>query len=285
MQAHLLFVASALFFVGLAAGAPLDDAIALYKEKKLPEARSALEKITTTDPSNAAACHYLGLTLIAAHDPALQENAIAWLEKAVQLDPDNVSYLFSYGESSLKFARKNRSLGAANHGRDALEKIVQLDPTHLDAHEELYQFYEEAPWPVGSSAKASTHLEAIRKRDPDRAALLVIETTTNAKDYTEAFKLCDAALAQKPGNYAVLLEYARIALKSGQKIDPALAGLRKCLTLPPPPDEEGPAFVHWRIGNLLEKIGDKPAARAAYEASLKVDANFAQARSALEKLN
>lgn len=281
-----VLVALVFAFLGnLAAATPLDDAIALYKEKRFPEARANLEKLTAAEQQNATACHYLGLTLLDGNDPALQENAIAWLGKAVQLDPDNVTYLFAYGEASLKFARKNRSLGAANRGRDALEKIVRLDPAHLDAREELYQFYQTAPWPIGSSVKASAHLEEIRKRDPDRATFLIIETTTDAKDYAAAFKLCDIALARKPNNYAVLLEYARIALKSGDNLDQALAGLQKCLTLPPPPDEDGPAFVHWRIGNVLEKKGDKAAARAAYEASLRSDPLFAQARSALEKVS
>jgi len=285
MKARVLFALAFVFLARCLTAAPLDDAIALYKEKKLPEARSAFEKIAAAEPQNSTACLYLGKTLLDANDPALQENAIAWLGKAVELAPNDVNSLFEYGEASLKFARKNRSLSPANRGRDALEKIVQLDPAHVNARAELYQFYQEAPWPIGNNSKASIHLEEIRKRDPDRAALLVIETTTNAKDYAEAFKLCDAALARKPDNYAVLLQYARLALKSGQKLEPALAGLRKCLTLTPPPDEPGLAFVHWRIGSLLERLDDRAAARAAYEASLGIDPHFAQARTALENLN
>jgi tetratricopeptide (TPR) repeat protein len=285
MRAGILSILAFFVLANLAAAAPLDDAIALYKARKLPEARATLEAITAAEPQNAAACHYLGLTLRSTHNPALQETAISWLGKAAQLEPENIPYLYEYGEASLSFADKHHSLGAANHGRDALEKILKLDPANLDAREDLYQFYQEAPWPIGSISKASAHLDEIRKRDPDRATLLLIETKTNTKNYAEAFALCEGALARKPDGYLLLLQYGRIAVKSGQNLEPALAGLKKCLTLTPPPDEPGLAVVHWRIGNILERMGDKPAARVAYEAALAVDPLFDSARQALEKLN
>ena len=34
----------------------LEDAVALYEQKRYPEARLALEKITAREPTNAAAC-------------------------------------------------------------------------------------------------------------------------------------------------------------------------------------------------------------------------------------
>jgi len=46
----------------------------------------------------------------------------------------------------------------------------------------------------------------------------------------------------------------------------------------------GPAPVNWRIGNLLEKTGDKPGAKAAYEAAIAIDPKFVQAIESLRKL-
>jgi tetratricopeptide (TPR) repeat protein len=280
----VLTASFALLLAGSALATPLDDAIALYKEKKLPEARAALETITTAEPQNAEACYYLGLTLLRTRDPKLLESAVDWFKKAVDLQPDNTTYLFEYGGNSLTLASKSRSLGAANRGRDALEKVVKLDPAHLSAHEALYQFYKEAPWPIGSSSKANAHLEEIRKRDADRTLIILVSAKTKAKDYADAFKLCDEALAKNPENYFALLLYGHAAITSEQNLDLALARFNKCLTLTPPPKAGGPAFIHWRIGNLLEKKGDKAAARAAYEASLQADSNFSKATEALEKL-
>jgi tetratricopeptide (TPR) repeat protein len=287
MFRYALAAGIALMIVSTAMAAPLDDAIALYKVKKIPEARAALEKITAAEPTNAEACYYLGLTLVRTHDPALLETAVNWLKQAAELQPDNTTYLFEYGGNSLNLAGKTRSLGAANRGRDALEKVIKLDPAHLNAREALYQFYDQAPWPIGSSSKANAQLDEIRKRDPNRALTLVVAAKTKSKDYNEAFTLCEQALAKTPNDYIVPLLYAHVAIASGQNLDLALSRLNKCLTLTPPPipGGPGPAFVHWRIGNLQEKKGDKPAARAAYEESLKADPSFAPARNALEKLN
>ncbi len=275
----------ALFLAETALATPLDDAIALYNDRKIPEARAALETITTAEPKNAEACYYLGLTLLRTRDPKLLETSVDWFKKAVDLQPENKAYLFEYGGNSLNLSGKTRSISTANRGRDALEKLLTLDPAHLDAHEALYQFYDQAPWPIGSSSKAKTHLEEIRKHDPDRASILAITTKTNSKNYDEAFALCDEALASNPDNYIVFILYGRVAILSGQNLELALIRLRKSLTLTPPPKAPGLAFVHWRIGNVLEKMNDKSAARTAYEAALEVDANFSKATEALEKLN
>jgi len=51
------------------------------------------------------------------------------------------------------------------------------------------------------------------------------------------------------------------------------------------PVEAAPAFkAHYLLGAVLEKQGDKPGARAAYEAAIAVDPKFVQASDALKKL-
>jgi tetratricopeptide (TPR) repeat protein len=284
MHARVFSALSLFLLANLALAAPLDDAIALYKERKLTEARLALETITAAEPKNAAACYYLGLTLVRTHDPALLENAVSWFDQAVQLEPTRTDYLFEYGGSSLDLAKIKHSLGAATRGREALEKLLTLDPDHLDAHEALYQFFGQAPWPLGSASKANAHLEAIQKRDPDRARLLAIVAKTNAKDFAAAFQLCSDGLVQKPDDYNLSLQYGRIAIISGQNLETALATLRRCLGLTPPPKSPGPAFVHWRIGAVLEKMGDKDGARKAYETSVELDPHFTSASDSLNKL-
>jgi Flp pilus assembly protein TadD len=53
-----------------------------------------------------------------------------------------------------------------------------------------------------------------------------------------------------------------------------------------PPENQPPlAAAHWRIGCILEKKGDKPGARVAYETSLKLDPKFPPAIESLKKLN
>lgn len=265
---------------------PLDSAVALFKAKQYPAARAALEKITAAEPGNAAACYYLGQTLLRRGDSTALDDAAKWLEKAARLEPRNATYLAAFGGTSLQLASKNTSFSAATKGRDAMEQAIALDPGDLDAREGLMQFYERAPWPLGSSAKAAAQLEEIRRRDPDRATVLGVIGKANAKDYAAAFGICDAVLASKPDNYAALYQYGRTASLSGQNLERGLACLQKCLALSPPgPTSPQPTGVWQRIGVIQEKLGHAAAARAAYEAALKLDAGNKSADDALAKLN
>lgn len=275
-----------LALASLARATDLDDGVALFKEKKYPEARVVLEKITAAEPQNASAAYHLGLTLLRRNDPKSLEEAVPWLEKAATLEPQNIRYLFDCGGALLQLARKNTSLSAAAKAREMLEKAVVLKPDYTDAREALYQYYSQAPFFAGgSNAKAKAHLEAIRQYDPDRGTVLTIIAKTSAKDYAAAFKICDEVLAKTPDNYIAHYQYGRTAVVSDLNLANGLVHLQKCLTLTPP-NVSSPAHTHvWhRIGNLHEKLKHPTEARAAYEAALKLDPSNKPASDALAKL-
>ncbi len=266
-------------------GADLDRAIALYEAKEYPAARATLEKITAAEPENAAACYYLGEVLLLRGDTRALDEAIKWLEKAATLDPRNADYLADYGGASLQLASRNNSFTAATKGRDAMEASLKIDPDNLDARQGLMQFYQRAPWPLGSSAKADAQLEEIRRRDPDLATALSVNAKADAKDYAAAFQLCEAVLAKSPNNYTALYQYGRTASLSGQQLDRGLACLKKCLVLQPPgPGSPQPASVWSRIGVIEEKLGHVSQARTAYESAVRLDPGIAQASAALARL-
>ena len=263
----------------------LESARALITAKRYAEARAALEQILAADPKNAAACHALGMVIRRRGDNAAFEEALKWLEKAAQLEPKNPVYLGDFGGTSLQFAGRTSSVSAATNGRDAMEKAVALKPDYLDAREGLFQFYSRAPWPIGSSAKANTHLEAIRKYDPMRAALLGVTEKVRTKDYAGAFKLCEEVIAKNPNAYVALYQLGRTASESGQQLERGLEGLKKCLTLDPPtPASPSHSNVWNRIGMIHERLNHRDEAKAAYESALKLDPSNQQAADALAKL-
>ena len=278
-------------FLAAAAGASeetksdFDTALALFKARRYPEARVALEKIVAADPQNAAAHHYLGRTIAARNDTAALKEALVPLSKAVELDPDNAVYLGIYGGTSLQFAGRTNSLSAANKGREAMEKALAIDPDYVEAREGLFQFYQRAPWPIGSSAKARVQLEEIRKRDPDLATVLGVVSKTNAKEFPEAFALCEEVLSKNPDNYIALYHYGRTASISGQNLERGLASLQRCLKFEPPtPASPTHSNVWQRIGNILEQLTRPNDARAAYKTALDLDPSNNQASDALAKL-
>lgn len=267
------------------AGPDFDAAKELFELSKYPAARAAFEKIVATEPTNAAACHYLGLTWLRRGDTAAHEEAAKWLEKAATLEPKNARYVGICGGTYLELASRTTSISAANKGSDYMLKAIALDPDYLDAREGLFQFYRQAPWPLGSKTKARTQLDEIRKRDADRATALDAITKVEEKDYAGAFKLCDSILAKKPDDYTALYQYGRTASFAGQNLLRGAELLRKALSLPPPgPSSVQHTHVWFRLGRILEQLGQPAEARAAYESSLKLDSSNRSAADALAKL-
>jgi tetratricopeptide (TPR) repeat protein len=284
---HLRALLSALAFAATAAvltAAPLDDAVELYKVKKYPEAREALQKLTAAEPTNAAAAYYYGMTLRRRGDNSALEDAVPWLAKAIELEPNNATYLADFGGSSMQLAGKKTSLSAATRGRDAMIRAIELAPDNLDAREGLMQFYAQAPWPLSSISKALAQADEIAKRDTTRGLAAFITVKTAEKKYTEAIARCEEVLIKTPDNYLALYQIGRLASICGEQLDRGLITLRRCLELTPPANLPGHSGAHYRIGLIMEKKGDKPAARAAYEAALKLDPTLKLAADALAKL-
>lgn len=247
-------------------------AMALKRERRYPEARAALEAFVAANPNHAAACHELGLIWRLRNDTEAFHSAVKWLGRAVELEPGNPRYLGDYGGTSLQLASRTRTASAAIRGRNAMEKAVALAPDYLDAREGLYEFYRQAPWPLGSREKAAAQLEEIRRRDSQRAMLLDVNACVREKNYDEAFRLCEAVLARKPADYTALYSLGRTAALSGQNLERGLEALRQCLELDPPSPAAPTHRNVWnRIGDSLEKLGRHEEAKAAYEAARQPD--------------
>jgi tetratricopeptide (TPR) repeat protein len=263
--------------------APLDDALALLKARNYAAARAAFEAITVAEPANAPACAGLAETIVRAGGGVKAlDDALPWMEKAATLAPKDPAILSSYGRLCMEFAGAHTSISTARKGREALDAALVLKPDDLDARETLYQYYQQAPWPIGSSAKAAAQLQEITQRDPRRGGLIAINARLRDKDYAAAFKLCDELLAKQPDDYPVLFNYSRVAANSGQNLARGVTCLQKCLALgPTTPGARRPADLWARLGYLHEKLGDTAAARSDYEAALKLEPQNKAATAAL----
>ena len=106
---------------------------AMYeRQKKYDLAEDTFKKVLANDPNNAVALNYLGYMLA---DRGLRlEEALGYIKKAVQLDPQNGAYLDSLGWAYFKMG--NYVLAEENLRR-AAEK--ENDPTVLDHLGDLFQ--------------------------------------------------------------------------------------------------------------------------------------------------
>jgi tetratricopeptide (TPR) repeat protein len=264
---------------------PVDDAAALIRTKQFVQAQALLAPIVRAEPDNAAACYYLGMARRENADAAGLAEAITWLKKAAELVPNNADYLADYGGTCLMLAEKDRSPFVAIRGRDALEKALQLDPGDTDSRQVLFEFYMEAPWPLGSSTKATAQLEQIRAHNPARAAALQVRLKTAARNFDDAFQACDALLARNPNDYTALYEYGWCAAQSGRNLDHGIACLQRALTLPPPSPASPTPTKLWSLIATLQLKAKRPAeAKAACATALKLDPNNTDAANQMAKL-
>lgn len=274
--------ATALFGQSPPSGPTTDGAVELFRAHRYPEARQALEKIVASHPEDARACYYLGRTLELRADANALAEAVVWLQRAAELEPNNSVYLGRYGGASLLLAERTTSLGAARRGREAMERAVELNPDDLDAREGLLLFYQRAPWPLSSRSRARAHLEAIRQRDPGRATVLEVQGRIRDRDFAGAFRLCDQALARNPSDYNALFQLGATALASGEQLERACSALLACTRLTPPtPASPSLSLVWQRLGAVQEKLHRSTEARAAYTEALRLDAGNREAANAL----
>lgn len=282
------FLASFFLFTLTAAAAEpaLRDRIAtLVQEHHWAAAQPLLEKAVAAEPADAAAHFYLGLALL-NQDQA--ENSITTLEKAVALAPANSEYARTLGDAYGATAQRAglfSKLGWAKKCKAAYEKAVALDPKNLSARFSLMGYCREAPGIAGGGMdQAYGQAAEIKKLDPAQGRRAYASLYVSEKKFSEAFALYEDALKDAPDDYEALYALGRIAAITGEHLDQGMEVLRKSLSLTPPAGQPGHAPAHWRLGNILEKKGDKPAARAAYEVALKIDPDFKEARASLKKL-
>jgi tetratricopeptide (TPR) repeat protein len=264
---------------------PLVVARKLFQAGKYPEARTALAMIAATEPVNAEAIFYLGWTAFRQNE---NEEAMKLLEQATALDATKSLYFHVLGDTySIAVQRASifSKLGWARKCLAAYDRGVALDPDNLDVRRARCEFYRNAPAIAGGGMdKAYAEAGEIRKRDPLRGAQILGDLYVSEKKYPEAFALLDDVIAKNPDNKTLLYQVGRLAAISGQQLDRGEAALRDYLQYTPTANDPALYNAHWRLGALFERKGNKAAARAEYEAALKLSPDYRPAQDALKKL-
>ena len=285
MRLRLTFLLTAFLVPLLHAETPRDAAVALYKAKHFPEARTAFTDLAAAEPKNAEYHYYLGLIAERRNET---DEAVNQLELATSLDPKNSDYFADLGDAYGSAAQKAgvfSKMGLAKKCQAALEKAVELNPDNLAARNGLVSYYRAAPSFVGGGmSKAYDQAEEIRKRDPLMGANVLGQLYIADKKFDEAFALFEDVLKKSPDHYLALYSIGRTSAQTGLRLDRGEACLRRCLELTPVKGDPGFAAVHWRLGNIAEKRQNPTAARVEYETALKIDPAFPQAKDSLAKL-
>jgi tetratricopeptide (TPR) repeat protein len=161
---------------------------------KYANASENLQKALSSNPNDAQAAFWLGRCFWEMGD---FERAVAYAERAVQMDPSrSETHLWLARSYGLK-AEKTHNLFLARKSREEFETAVQLDPNNLVARRNLMEYYLEAPWFLGGSKdKAWNQVEAIASRNAVEGYLArgdfwreANNSSLAAQNYSEVLKL------------------------------------------------------------------------------------------------
>lgn len=244
----------------------LDQAEALFGQRRYAEAQPLFEAALTADPTNLQALLHLGKLAIKR---SAYDQAVEFFGRAVVQAPDDADTLFELGAASSLYAdtlgTSLKALQAARRGRSALERSVELAPANLIHRQALLEFYATAPLIAGGSKhKALAQADAIAKLDADQGAFAHANLQRLDHDLAGAMTTLATVIERAPDNYFALFQFGRCAAESGIALQRGLAALQHCLELTPPEKAAPPAVVWWRIGQIEQQLGRLPAARAAF---------------------
>jgi len=247
------------------------------------------------------------------------DNAIAAGEKAVNLSPDNSMYHLWLGREYGEKAASVNPLSAAGYAKktkNEFEQAVKLDPANVQAHADLSEYYVDAPSIMGGGLdKARDQATQVAKYDEATSHWILSLVASKEKNYTETEnqlqqaikvakdpaqywmnlasfyahhsrpddmqKAISQAVAQPNKSAEVYYNAASVLFQPGKEFASAIQYLNKYLNSGAMV-EDAPAFrAHYLLGQIYEKMGNKPDAAAEYKASLALASGFAPASKAL----
>lgn len=291
----------------------------LIRAGSFAEARECLLTPGMFEAAHARVAHLLGLLNL--HDQRLDE-AIAFLEKAVEGQPTNADAHRALGESFLLKAVHADLLGKASFAKKArreLERAVEIDPENIEARHLLMRFFVHAPRLVGGSRKAAQEqvdrIREVNARAGLRAqarlfagekelnrAIAVLErefaihpdhweallelgrVAADGGEYATAFNAFDRLLSLMADHPVASYEFGRTCAVSGERLDEGIAALERYLSHHPKLDEPPLAWAHYRLGLALAKRGRIEDARRHYLEALRISPDHPLITEALREL-
>lgn len=296
---------SVLLLAGIfAAGAPLRSApnteareaywrgLRLYEQENYDEARPAFEKAVALAPSSSLYVQSLGRAcgreaqnagLFAR--PGYATRSRAALEKAVALDPDNLSARSDL--AAYYHAAPSLLGGGLDKAQAQVAEIARRDPYlgHVRTGDLLE---DDGKYPEAEKEYlAAVTLYPLRALAHERLG----DFYTEGKLYDKAFAQYDMLLSGDADRLPALYGFGRLTVLTGQQQPKGEAALRRFLDVyiywsDISYHEEKPSLAraHFILGRLLAARGEQAGARAEYETALRLRLKLDEARKALDAL-
>src|SRR6266487_246965 len=237
----------------------LDQAYALYTQKRLDEAITMYNRALKTNNTNPLGWQGYGLS---QRLKGLNQDALSSFEHALQLDSGLVTSWNGKGTVLGKLRRHQEAL-------DAFDRALQLEPQNAAA----WNGKGAALHALGRSNQALDAFEKALRYDPQLVQAW----------YNKGLLLHDIGRyreAEKAFQQAINLDnrFAQAYFGRGQSLY-ALQRLKQALQMFDQAVQKDPSYVEaWhRRGNVLDEMSDTTRALQSYERALQIDPNFALA--------
>lgn len=134
-------------------------------------------------------------------------------QKAVSAEPTNSSYHHWLGRAYGKRAETSSFLtapGYAAKARQEFEKAVELDPNNLEALNDLFEYYLQAPGFLGGGLeKAAALVERIGRLDPAERHYAEARLAEKRREFAHAEQQLRQALALAPRQLGRIIDLAK----------------------------------------------------------------------------
>jgi tetratricopeptide (TPR) repeat protein len=149
------------------------------------------------------------------------KTAVEAFEKAVVAEPNNSGYYHWLGKSFGRRAETSNPLFAASlasKARNAFERSVQLNPSNLEAVNDLFSYYLEAPGFLGGGLdKASELAKKIQAADPVEGHYALAQIAQKRKEFKTAEYHFRQAMQLAPRQVGRVIDLARFLSNQGRE--------------------------------------------------------------------
>lgn len=208
--AILVCLASAL----LAGGPELERARTLYNQTDFDQSLKILNAVPDKD---APVYALIGRNYYMRGD---YKKATDSLEKAFAAEPGNADHALwlgrAYGRRA-ETASPFTAPGYASKARQYFEKSVALNPSNVDALDDLFEYYLEAPGMLGGGLdKAQATADRMARLNPSQGQFAQARLAERRKQYSNAEEHLRRAAELAPHEVDRLVELARFLTKQGR---------------------------------------------------------------------
>ena len=192
----------------------MNAARALYQRT---EYRQALQLLEPAEPKSPASHALLGQCYYRLED---YKKASEAFQKAVDAEADNSVYWDWLGRAYGRRAETSSFFTApsyASKARQYFEKAVQLNSENLDATDDLFEYYLEAPGFLGGGKdKAAELSERVRQRAPGKYHSMQARLAEKDKKMDLAEREWRAAVEAAPNEPGRVIDLARFLARQGR---------------------------------------------------------------------